>query len=504
MEKVSVNKVVLAYSGGLDTSVIVSWLRENYHCEVICFTADIGQGEETADLPARAKASGASKLIQYDLREEFASEHLWPLVRSGAIYERKYLLGTSVARPLIAKYQVKVAEEEVTRYDAHLKDAAARLKAGVVTRNEVLQAEVTLADSQQRLLTAENNQALRASRVNSLLLRPLTEDVHPQEIVGTPVQVMTLEEAWSSAEAQNPDLRDLEARIHAKEENVSFLRGEYLPQIYVSGGYEYNENQYMVNQDNWSVIAGVSMSLFAGGSTGAKVGAAKSEVLSLRMSREKLLDAVRMSAQAAWLEVQSSQKKIQVALAAVGQAQRARGGAGGDDEGPGQVGTVLRPDAERALREVDGGDGFRRVLRAEPLGLFPHPFDELRPLDPVGEPGEVLDIGGEGELPARLPALQDEGRQVGPGGVDGGGGPRAAGAEDDHVANHGWNSSRSGRVPVTWKCAPHVPGMSRKAGMDSRRALCENRGLRDHSLTTVPRRRERCPARNRPPSCSTC
>jgi argininosuccinate synthase len=112
MEKQSVNKVVLAYSGGLDTSVIVSWLRENYHCEVICFTADVGQGEETADLPQRAAASGASKLVQYDLREEFASEYLWPLIRSGAIYERKYLLGTSAARPLIAKYQVKVAEQE--------------------------------------------------------------------------------------------------------------------------------------------------------------------------------------------------------------------------------------------------------------------------------------------------------------------------------------------------------------------------------------------------------
>jgi len=112
MEKEQVKKVVLAYSGGLDTSVIVSWLRENYHCEVICFTADVGQGEETVDLPQRAQASGASKLIQFDLKEEFASDYLWPLIRSGAIYERKYLLGTSVARPLIAKYQVQVAEQE--------------------------------------------------------------------------------------------------------------------------------------------------------------------------------------------------------------------------------------------------------------------------------------------------------------------------------------------------------------------------------------------------------
>jgi argininosuccinate synthase len=112
MPKPSVKKVVLAYSGGLDTSVIVPWLRENYNCEVICFCADIGQQDELAGLDEKAKASGASKLIIKDLRDEFAKEYLFPLLRSGAIYERKYLLGTSVARPLIAKYQVKIAQEE--------------------------------------------------------------------------------------------------------------------------------------------------------------------------------------------------------------------------------------------------------------------------------------------------------------------------------------------------------------------------------------------------------
>ncbi len=119
MEKLSVKKVVLAYSGGLDTSVIVPWLRENYDCEVICFTADVGQGEETSDLPERAQASGASKLIVRDLREEFAKDYLFPLIRSGAIYERKYLLGTSVARPLIAKHQVMIAEQEGADAVAH-------------------------------------------------------------------------------------------------------------------------------------------------------------------------------------------------------------------------------------------------------------------------------------------------------------------------------------------------------------------------------------------------
>ncbi len=97
-----VNKVVLAYSGGLDTSVIVPWLKENYGCEVICYTADIGQGEELSGLPAKAVATGASKIIIEDLREEFSKNYLFSLLRSGAIYERKYMLGTSIARPLIA------------------------------------------------------------------------------------------------------------------------------------------------------------------------------------------------------------------------------------------------------------------------------------------------------------------------------------------------------------------------------------------------------------------
>ncbi|MCW5876240.1 MAG: argininosuccinate synthase [Anaerolineales bacterium] len=111
MKKTEVKKVVLAYSGGLDTSVIVPWLIENYGCEVVCFTADLGQGEELDGLEAKALASGASQLVVRDLREEFAADYLFPMLRAGAVYERKYLLGTSVARPLTAKHQVEVAHQ---------------------------------------------------------------------------------------------------------------------------------------------------------------------------------------------------------------------------------------------------------------------------------------------------------------------------------------------------------------------------------------------------------
>lgn len=119
-EKPQVSKVVLAYSGGLDTSVIVPWLKENYGCEVICFCANIGQGDfELEGLREKALASGASKVYIEDLRHEFAKDFLFPMLQSGAVYEKEYLLGTSVARPLIAKWQVAIAEAEGADAVAH-------------------------------------------------------------------------------------------------------------------------------------------------------------------------------------------------------------------------------------------------------------------------------------------------------------------------------------------------------------------------------------------------
>src|SRR5438094_876542 len=112
-------KIVLAYSGGLDTSVLLSWIKEAYDAEMIAFCADIGQAEELKGLEAKAKRTGASKIYIDDLQEEFACDFIFPMIQAGAIYENQYFLGTSIARPLIAKRMVEIARREKADAIAH-------------------------------------------------------------------------------------------------------------------------------------------------------------------------------------------------------------------------------------------------------------------------------------------------------------------------------------------------------------------------------------------------
>ena len=115
----SIRKIVLAYSGGLDTSVMLRWLKEQYNCEVVCYCADVGQGAELAGLEEKALATGASKLYVEDLREEFVRDYVWTAVKANAVYEGVYLMGTSLARPVIAKRQIEIAQMEDADAVAH-------------------------------------------------------------------------------------------------------------------------------------------------------------------------------------------------------------------------------------------------------------------------------------------------------------------------------------------------------------------------------------------------
>ena len=139
----NVKKVCLAYSGGLDTSVILHWLKEHYDCEVVAYTADIGQEEELSGLPEKAKATGAVDCVIRDLREEFVRDFVFPAIRGNAIYEGTYLLGTALARPLIAKHQVEVALETGC-------DAVAHGATGQGQRPGPLRADVSRARARAR------------------------------------------------------------------------------------------------------------------------------------------------------------------------------------------------------------------------------------------------------------------------------------------------------------------------------------------------------------------
>ncbi|MFN2577059.1 MAG: argininosuccinate synthase [Pyrinomonadaceae bacterium] len=114
-----INKIVLAYSGGLDTSVMLRWLRDKYECEIVCYCADVGQGAEMDGLEEKAKATGAAKLYIEDLREEFVREYVWTSVKANAVYEGVYLMGTSLARPVIARRQIEIARKEGADAVAH-------------------------------------------------------------------------------------------------------------------------------------------------------------------------------------------------------------------------------------------------------------------------------------------------------------------------------------------------------------------------------------------------
>jgi argininosuccinate synthase len=115
----NINKIILAYSGGLDTSVMLHWLKEKYQCEIVCYCADVGQGAEMDGLEEKAKATGASKLYIEDLREEFVRDYVWTSVKANAVYEGVYLMGTSLARPVIAKRQIEIARQENADAVAH-------------------------------------------------------------------------------------------------------------------------------------------------------------------------------------------------------------------------------------------------------------------------------------------------------------------------------------------------------------------------------------------------
>ncbi len=266
--------------------------------------------------------------ILYDFGKTYSSIDAAKYALKAKEIETRRAANRSALDFIIAYYDLleadkllQVAGEDVQRYEGHKKDADARYSAGVVTRNEVLEADVKLADSRQRLLLAENLRSFRASRVNSQLLRPLNDPVQPEEVAKSPIPAITLEQAWATAEAESPEIGVIDAGISGQEESIKSIRSEYLPNLFLQGGYQYQENQYVVHQDNWSLLAGISINLSSGGGTRARVAAGKAELHSLRITREKIIDAVRLDVKNAHQDLRSSEQRIEVMKTSVAQAE---------------------------------------------------------------------------------------------------------------------------------------------------------------------------------------
>jgi outer membrane protein TolC len=222
---------------------------------------------------------------------------------------------------LEAEKMLAVAEEEVRMFDAHLRDTDAMYKEGLITKNDLLQAEVMSSDANQRLLKARNMKDVAMSRLNTLLLRPIDEDIELEEVEDVLIVGISLDKAMQNLRERRHELKALKSQIQAKEEELRSVRAEYLPEIYLSGGYEYQENEYMVHEDNWSAVVGINLNLFAGGSKGARLGSVRKEIEALRLQYDNLLDSIMLEVKAGYLGMVSSRQRVDVTEKAIEQAK---------------------------------------------------------------------------------------------------------------------------------------------------------------------------------------
>ena len=218
---------------------------------------------------------------------------------------------------------VEVAGKEVESVEAHLKNAQNLYGAGVITKNDLLQAQVRLSDARQRLLSAKNTQSICASRLNKLLLRPLYWQVHAierRQEISAPGS-LDIDKAWQTALAGRPEIQIVDKTLQSLDlENVS-KKSEFLPKLFVRGSYDYMENTYSLHDDNWSLILGIDVNLFEGGSSLADLKKTKYRKSRLAEQRAKLVDEIKIEVQRYILDLQDAYERIQVTRDAASQAQ---------------------------------------------------------------------------------------------------------------------------------------------------------------------------------------
>ncbi|MCL5022541.1 MAG: TolC family protein [Nitrospirae bacterium] len=224
---------------------------------------------------------------------------------------------------LEADKMVLVAGKEVESVQSHLRDARNLYENGVITKNDLLQAEVRLSDAKQRLLTANNNRAVRASQLNTVLSRPLTTEVQVIDIAEAPPgSVMTERgKAWETALAQRPEMRIVDGTMKSLDFEETSRKAEYYPRFFAGASYDYTENRYMFHQGNASFLLGMTMNLFSGGRTRAEVLKIEYQKTQLQEQRARLADEIRLEVERNLLDLNNARERTRVTKDAAGQAE---------------------------------------------------------------------------------------------------------------------------------------------------------------------------------------
>jgi outer membrane protein len=226
---------------------------------------------------------------------------------------------------LESEKMVYVGEKEVERLESHLKDAKNLYEEGVITKNDLLQAEVRLSDSQQRLLTAKTNRDINASRLNNALTRPLATKVEVVDLTDAPPETFVmseaLETAWETAEKERPEIQVVDATLKSLELDEEAKRAEYYPKLVANSSYDYTQNQYQTPQGNWTVSLGLGINLFSGGKTKAELARIRYQREGLLEQRRKLVDEVKLEVEKYILESRTARQRVGVTKDAVRQAE---------------------------------------------------------------------------------------------------------------------------------------------------------------------------------------
>ena len=222
---------------------------------------------------------------------------------------------------LETEQMVVIAQKEVERFESHLKEAQSLYSEGVITKNDLLQADVLLSDSKQRLLSMRNRRAVTASSLNNILARPLQSEIQVVDVPADAPEIIELEKAWDTAEKDRSEIKiiDQELRILDLQETVS--KSEYFPTLFAQGGYNYVENRYMFPSNNWSLIFGIHLNVFSGGSTRAEVSKVLYRREQLSEQKRKLLEDIHLEVEKSYLDLKNALEKIQVTKDAVSQAE---------------------------------------------------------------------------------------------------------------------------------------------------------------------------------------